>query len=96
MTGYGAIYVWTCPAFVESVFDFTLPALRTEAGCEVERRMAADGIVDMEPVAGGPADDAPSKEVNDDGKVEPALACPDIGDVGAPFLVRPRCVEVVI
>ena len=24
--------VWTCPAFVESVFDFTLPALRTEAG----------------------------------------------------------------
>jgi hypothetical protein len=23
---------WTCPAFVESVFDFTLPALRTEAG----------------------------------------------------------------
>ena len=24
--------IWTCPAFVESVFDFTLPALRTEAG----------------------------------------------------------------
>ena len=24
--------LWTCPAFVESVFDFTLPALRTEAG----------------------------------------------------------------
>jgi pantothenate kinase type III len=24
--------VWTCPAFVESVFDFTLPALRTEVG----------------------------------------------------------------
>ena len=23
---------WTCPALVESVFDFTLPALRTEAG----------------------------------------------------------------
>jgi transposase-like protein len=23
---------WTCPAFVESVFDFTLLALRTEAG----------------------------------------------------------------
>src|ERR1700691_5653351 len=23
---------WTCRAFVESVFDFTLPALRTEAG----------------------------------------------------------------
>ena len=34
----------------------------------------------MEPVASGPADDAPGKEVNDDGKVEPALACPDIGD----------------
>src|SRR5271169_830303 len=50
----------------------------------------------MEPVAGGPADDAPGKEVNDDGKIEPALACPDIGDVGAPFLVRPRCVEVLI
>src|SRR5271155_5286434 len=30
----------------------------------------------MEPVAGGPADDAPGKEVNDDRKVEPALACP--------------------
>jgi hypothetical protein len=49
----------------------------------------------MEPAADGPADDAPSKEVNDDGKVEPALACPDIGDVGTPFLVRPRCVEVL-
>jgi hypothetical protein len=24
--------VWTCPAFVESVFDFALPALRTEVG----------------------------------------------------------------
>jgi hypothetical protein len=24
--------LWTCPAFVESVFDFTLPAVRTEAG----------------------------------------------------------------
>ena len=23
---------WTCPACVESVFDFTLPALRTEVG----------------------------------------------------------------
>ena len=29
-TGDGEL--WTCPAFVESVFDFTLPALRTEAG----------------------------------------------------------------
>jgi DDE superfamily endonuclease len=27
----GAAVLWTCPAFVESVFDFTLPALRTEA-----------------------------------------------------------------
>lgn len=27
-----AMAAWTCPAFVESVFDFTLPALRTEAG----------------------------------------------------------------
>jgi len=27
---------------------------------------------------------------------KPALACPDIGDVGTPFLVRPRCVEVLI
>src|SRR6476646_4663310 len=47
------------------------------------------------PHGGGPADDAPGKEVNDDGKVEPALACPNIGDVGTPFLVRPRCVEVL-
>jgi hypothetical protein len=29
---YWIVAVWTCPAFVESVFDFTLPAVRTEAG----------------------------------------------------------------
>jgi hypothetical protein len=31
-TLYGMGASWTYPAFVESVFDFTLPALRTEAG----------------------------------------------------------------
>jgi hypothetical protein len=31
-TTAAAVVAWTCPAFVESVFDFTLPALRTEAG----------------------------------------------------------------
>ena len=50
----------------------------------------------MKPVGGGPTDDAPGKEVNDDGKLEPALAGPDIGDVGDPFLVRPRCAEILI
>ena len=49
------------------------------------RRRANNAKFLMEPVAGGQPDDAPGKEVNDDGKVEPALACPDIGDVGTPF-----------
>jgi hypothetical protein len=30
--GFVGVGFWTCPAFVESVFDFMLPALRTEAG----------------------------------------------------------------
>ena len=42
----------------------------------------------VQPVAGGPADDPAGEQVDDDGKVQPAFAGPDIGDVGAPLLVN--------
>jgi hypothetical protein len=48
----------------------------------------------VHPVAGGPADDPAREQVDDDGEVQPTLAGPDIGNVGAPFLVRPGCREV--
>ena len=52
--------------------------------------------VAVQPVAGGPADDPAGEQVDDDGEVQPALAGPDVGDVGAPFLVGRRCREVLI
>ena len=50
----------------------------------------------MQPVAGGPADDPAGEQVDDDRKVQPTFAGPDVGDVGAPFLVGPGCREVLI
>ena len=41
----------------------------------------------VEPIASCPADDAPGEQVDDDRQIEPALAGPDVGDVGAPLLV---------
>ncbi len=50
----------------------------------------------MQPVAGRPANDAAGEQVDDDGQVQPALLCPDVGDVGAPFFVRARRREILI
>src|SRR5271156_7189819 len=47
-------------------------------------------------IAGCPADDAPGEQVDDDGEVEPALAGPHVGDVGAPLLVRRGRCEVLV
>jgi len=41
----------------------------------------------LHPVADCPANDATAMEVENDGKVEPALRRPDIGDVACPFTV---------
>ena len=50
----------------------------------------------MQPVACCPTDDPACEQVDDDGEVQPTFAGPDIGDVGAPLLVGPRCREVLI
>ena len=50
----------------------------------------------MQPIAGGPADDPAGEQVDDDGEVQPPFTRPDVGDVGAPFLVGPGCREVLI
>jgi len=52
--------------------------------------------VAVQPVACCPADDPAGEQVDDDGEVQPAFAGPDIGDVGAPLLVRPPRREVLI
>jgi hypothetical protein len=52
--------------------------------------------VAVQPVAGCPADDPAGEQVDDDGEAQPAFAGPDIGDVGAPLLVRSGCSEVLI
>ena len=40
-----------------------------------------DRQVAFHPVADGPADDTPGMQIQNDGKIQPALACPDITDV---------------
>jgi hypothetical protein len=50
----------------------------------------------MQPVAGSPANDPTCEQVDNDGEVQPALAGPHVGDVGAPLLVGPRGREVLI
>jgi hypothetical protein len=47
--------------------------------------------VAMQPVAGCPANDPSCEQVDDDGGVQPALAGPHAGDVGAPLLVGRGC-----
>ena len=39
------------------------------------------------PVADSPANDTAAMQIKDDGKIEPALLCPDIGDVASLFAV---------
>jgi hypothetical protein len=40
-------------------------------------------------IGGGPADDAPREDIDDDGEKEPALASTDLRDVGDPESIRP-------
>ncbi len=54
------------------------------------------GQVAVQPVAGRPANEAAGEQVDDDGQVQPALLCPDVGDVGAPFFVRACRREILI
>src|SRR5277367_4384158 len=70
-----------------------------QPGCRAHDKGCPQGgesQVAMQPVAGRPADDPAGEQVNDDGEVQPAFAGPNVGDVGAPFLVRPGCHEVLI
>ncbi len=46
-----------------------------------------DSEVFFHPVTGGPIDNAAAEQVNDDGKVKPAFAGPDITDVARPFAI---------
>ena len=50
----------------------------------------------MEAVAGPSADDTPGEEIDDDGNIQPTIARPDVGDVGALLLVRSRGREVPV
>src|SRR4029078_13564116 len=52
--------------------------------------------VAMQPVAGCPANDPACEQGDNDGEVQPALAGPDIGNVGAPLFVGRCCGEVLI
>src|SRR5580704_14224107 len=50
----------------------------------------------VQTIADGPANDLSREQVDDDSKVQPPLAGPDIGDVHAPFLVRSRGGKILI
>lgn len=49
---------------------------------------SGDGQIALQPVTGGPTDDAARVEVEDHRQIEPALGRPDVGNVRAPFPVR--------
>ena len=55
-----------------------------EAHRHIER---PDCQILLHPVTYRPTHDAAAMQVENDGKVEPALRCPDIGDVARPFTV---------
>ena len=55
-----------------------------------------DRKVTFHPIANSPADHSPGMQVEDDGKIQPAFARPDIGNVTCPFLVRLICNEVSV
>jgi len=46
-----------------------------------------DRQVSLHPVANCPTDNTPRVKVDDDSQIQPALACPDVGDVTCPFLI---------
>jgi hypothetical protein len=50
----------------------------------------------VQTIANGPANDLSREQVDDDSKVQPPFAGPDIGDVHAPFLVRSRGGKILI
>src|SRR5665647_2188317 len=57
---------------------------------------SGESEIAVQTITDSPADDAPGEQVDDDGQIKPALARPDIGDVGSPFLVRHRRGEVLV
>lgn len=65
-----------------------------QSGCrlpaEPRHGQCIDHDVRRHPRLQGPADDFPVEQIENDGQVEPAFRCPDVGQVGCPDLVR-RC-----
>src|SRR3954447_22705866 len=57
---------------------------------------SGESPIAMPPVAGCPANHPAYEQVDSDGEVQPALAGPDTGDVGAPLLVGRGCGKVLI
>lgn len=57
---------------------------------------SSDRQVTLHPVTDRPANHAPRMQVEDHGKIQPAFARPDIGDVTCPFLVWLICNEVSV
>src|ERR1700712_4031814 len=52
--------------------------------------------ISMQAITRGPSHDPSREQVNDNGKIKPALPGPDIGNVRSPLLVRPGCCEVLL
>src|SRR3546814_10427891 len=50
----------------------------------------------LHPVTDCPAHDTPTMQVENDGKVEPALRRPDIGDVARPLTVGGGCGKIAV
>jgi len=65
-----------------------------QPGCWAAHRkgfaQSGESKVAVQPVAGGPADDPASEQVDDDREVQPTFTGPDIGNIGAPFSRRAR------
>ena len=50
----------------------------------------------VQAVADRPADNAPGKQVDDNGQIQPALPGPDVGDIRAPLLIGALGREVLV
>ena len=66
---------------------------RSDGDCYAQ---GPQGQILLHAVADQPADHAPREKVNDHGKINQALARPDIGDGTSPLLVRPARSEVLL
>jgi hypothetical protein len=50
--------------------------------------LCPDSQIPLHAVADSPADDTPGIQVKNNGQIQPALACPNVGYISRPFLVR--------